>query len=112
MTVNEQILTIITAIVAVQLCRWAAFVVFPAHKPIPEFVRYLGKALPPAVFGLLVVYCYKNADFLGQHHAMAEILAGITVVGLHCAFKNMFISIGVGTLLYMVLVQKVFVVVG
>lgn len=110
MTFNEQILTIITAIVALQLCRWVAFVAFPAHKPIPDFVQYLGKALPSAVFGLLVVYCYKNADFFGQYHAMSEILAGVAVVVLHRAFKNMFISIGVGTLLYMVLVQKVFVV--
>lgn len=109
MTFNEQILTIITAIVALQLCRWVAFVAFPAHKPIPDFVKYLGKALPPAVFGLLVVYCYKNADLFGQHHAMSEIVAGLVVVVLHRLFKNMFISIGVGTVLYMVLVQKVFV---
>lgn len=110
MTFNEQILTIIIAIIAVQLCRWVAFVMFPAHKPIPEFVKYLGKALPPAVFGLLVVYCYKNVDIFGQYHGMAEFIAGAVVIVLHRTFKNMFVSIGVGTVLYMILVQKVFVI--
>lgn len=110
MTFNEQILTIIIAIIAVQLCRWVAFVMFPAHKPIPEFVKYLGKALPPAVFGLLVVYCYKNVDIFGQYHGMAEFIAGVVVIVLHRTFKNMFVSIGVGTVLYMILVQKVFVI--
>ncbi|MDO4897119.1 MAG: branched-chain amino acid transporter permease [Moraxella sp.] len=109
MTLTEQVLTILTAIVAVQLCRWVAFWVFPAHKKVPDFVQYLGKALPSAVFGLLVVYCYKNVDILGQYHGMAEFIAGAVVVGLHLWRKNMFISIGAGTVLYMILVQKVFV---
>lgn len=109
MTTTEHALTIATAIIAVQLCRWVAFWLFPAHRPVPEFVQYLGKALPSAVFGLLVVYCYKNVDILGQYHGMAEFIAGAVVVALHMWRKNMFISIGAGTVLYMVLVQKVFV---
>lgn len=109
MTITEQLFTITTAIIAVQLCRWVAFWVFPTHRPVPEFVQYLGKALPSAVFGLLVVYCYKNVDILGQYHGMAEFIAGAVVVALHVWRGNMFISIGAGTLLYMVLVQKVFV---
>ncbi len=109
MTLNEQILTIVTAIIALQLCRWVAFWIFPAHKKVPDFVQYLGKALPPAVFGLLVVYCYKNVDILGRYHGAAEFLAGAVVIALHLWRKNMFLSIGVGTILYMVLVQTVFV---
>lgn len=109
MTTSEQFFTIVIAVVAVQLCRWVAFWAFPAHRPVPEFVQYLGKALPPAVFGLLVVYCYKNVDVFGEHHGMAEFIAGMVVVGLHLWRKNMFVSIGVGTVLYMYLVQAVFV---
>lgn len=109
MTTTEHIITIATAIIAVQLCRWVAFWVFPAHRPVPDFVQYLGKALPSAVFGLLVVYCYKNVDVFSEHHGMAEFIAGLVVVALHLWRKNMFISIGAGTVLYMVLVQKVFV---
>lgn len=109
MTTTEHALTIATAIIVVQLCRWVAFWLFPAHRPVPEFVQYLGKALPSAVFGLLVVYCYKNVDIFGKHHGMAEFIAGAVVVALHLWRGNMFISIGAGTLLYMALVQRVFV---
>ncbi|WP_066802911.1 branched-chain amino acid transporter permease [Moraxella oblonga] len=109
MTLNQEIFTVAVAIIAVQFCRWLAFWAFPAHKKVPDFVQYLGKALPPAVFGLLVVYCYKNVDILGQYHGMAQFIAGAVVIGLHLWRGNMFVSIGVGTLLYMVLVQQVFV---
>ena len=109
MSITQQLLTVLTAIIALQLCRWAAFVLFPAGKPIPEFVQYLGKALPAAVFGLLVIYCYKNIDITGTHHGASELIAGAVVIVLHLWRRNMFISIGMGTILYMWLVQAVFV---
>lgn len=109
MSIQQQLLTIITAIIAVQLCRHLPFWVFPAHKPIPKFVQYLGRVLPPAVFGLLVVYCYKNVDVFTTPNGLPEFIAGIVVIILHWWRRNMFLSIGVGTVLYMVLVQRVFV---
>lgn len=109
MTIQQQILTIFIAILAVQLCRWIAFWLFPADKPIPPFIKYLGQVLPPAVFAMLVVYCYKNADIFSQYHAVPELMAGAVVVILHIWQRNMFLSIAVGTILYMYLVQKVFI---
>ncbi|MDO4441852.1 MAG: branched-chain amino acid transporter permease [Moraxella sp.] len=109
MSINEQLISIIVAIIALQLCRHVAFIAFPAHKPIPKFVQYLGKALPAAVFGLLVVYCYKNVNLLTAHHGLPEFIAGAMVVVLHAWRRNMFLSIGVGTCLYMFLVQRVFI---
>lgn len=109
MTVEQHLLTILIAISAVQLCRWIAFIAFPAHKPIPEYVQYLGKVLPPAVFALLVVYCYKNVNILSEHHGFAEFISGAITLGLHFWRRNMFLSIGIGTILYMFLVQKIFV---
>ncbi len=110
MDLTHQILTIAIVILALQLCRWVAFWAFPAHKPIPAYVQYLGKVLPASVFGMLVIYCYKNVDIFSQYHGIAEFLAGAVVLILHFWKKNMFLSIAVGTLLYMYLVQKVFVV--
>lgn len=109
MNIEQHIITIAVAIIAVQLCRWVAFIAFPAHKPIPLFVQYLGQVLPPAVFGLLVVYCYKNVNLFSEHHGLAEFIAGAVTLTLHFWRKNMFLSIAVGTILYMVLVQKIFV---
>ena len=70
MTLMEQIITILICIVCVQFTRLLPFWIFPANRPIPEYVRYLGKVLPAAMFGMLVVYCYKNVEHMALqiHH--------------------------------------------
>ena len=62
MTLMEQIITIVICILCVQFTRLLPFWIFPANRPIPEYIRYLGKVLPAAMFGMLVVYCYKNVE--------------------------------------------------
>ncbi|MDO4222770.1 MAG: branched-chain amino acid transporter permease [Acinetobacter sp.] len=109
MTLNEQLITLVAMIAALQFCRWLPFWAFPAHRPIPVYVQYLAKVLPASVFGLLVIYCYKNVDVWSDFHGAAEFIAGAVVVALHLWRKNMFLSIAVGTVLYMYLVQQVFV---
>jgi uncharacterized protein HI_1737 len=109
MSLMEQILTIAIAVLAVQITRWLPFWIFPANRPIPEYIRYLGRVLPAAMFGMLVVYCYKNIDVLSGFHGLPEFIAGAVVLVLHFGKRNMFLSIAAGTLLYMFLVQQVFV---
>ncbi len=109
MSLMEQILTIAIAVLAVQITRWLPFWIFPANRPIPEYIRYLGRVLPAAMFGMLVVYCYKNIDVLSGFHGFPEFIAGAVVLALHFWKRNMFLSIAAGTLLYMFLVQQVFV---
>ncbi|OOF83568.1 branched-chain amino acid transporter permease [Rodentibacter ratti] len=109
MTLTEQIITIGVCIFAVQFTRLLPFWIFPANRPIPEYIRYLGKVLPAAMFGMLVVYCYKNIDILSGYHGIPDFLAGALVLALHFWKKNMFLSIAVGTIFYMLLVQIVFV---
>lgn len=109
MSFSQQMITLAVVILALQLCRWVAFWVFPAHQAIPSYVQYLGYALPPAVFGMLVIYCYKNVDILGRYHGLPELIAGAVVIALHLWRRNMFISILVGTGFYMLLVQKIFI---
>ena len=108
MSLMEQILTIAIAVLAVQITRWLPFWIFPANRPIPEYIRYLGRVLPAAMFGMLVVYCYKNIDVLSGFHGLPEFIAGVVVLVLHFWKRNMFLSIAAGTLLYMFLVQQVF----
>ncbi|WP_373777073.1 branched-chain amino acid transporter permease [Glaesserella sp.] len=110
MTVTEHIITIAMAVAAVQLSRLLPFWVFPANRPIPEYIRYLGKVLPAAMFGMLVIYCYKNIHFSAENHRyLADFIAGAVVLLLHFWKKNMFLSMAVGTGLYMYLVQVIFV---
>lgn len=84
------------------------FILFPEGKKIPKAVEYLGKVLPPAVIGMLVVYCFKSVSFISSPFGLPELIAGLAVVLLHIWKRNNLLSIGVGTVLYMVLVQTVF----
>ena len=104
-----QILAIILAVsLGTQITRWLPFLLFPESKQPPKAVLYLGKVLPPAMMGLLVVYCFKNVSWLSGSHGAPELLATAAVVGLHLWKKNVLLSIAGGTALYMVLLQVVF----
>ena len=104
-----QILVIILAVsLGTQITRWLPFLLFPESKHPPKVVLYLGKVLPPAMMGLLVVYCFKNVSWLSGSHGAPELLATAAVVGLHLWKKNVLLSIAGGTALYMVLLQVVF----
>ena len=90
------------------LTRFLPFLLFPAGKPTPKYVRYLGKVLPPAVFGMLVIYCLKNVSIFTGSHAIPEMLSIALVVALHLWKRQMLLSIAGGTVCYMLLVQLVF----
>ena len=102
---------IIIALVALTTfaTRAIPFILFPAGKEIPKTVKYLGKVLPAAVIGMLVVYCFKSVAPTQFPFGLPELISGAVVVLLHILKRNNLLSIGVGTVLYMVLVQFVFV---
>ena len=108
MTLVQEIITIGLCALATMLTRFLPFLVFRADKPTPKYIRYLGKALPAAIFGMLVVYCLKNVDVTAGAHGVPELLAIAVVTGLHLWKRNMLLSIGGGTVCYMLLVQFVF----
>ena len=104
-----QTLVILLAVAAgTQITRWLPFLMFPENKQPPKVVLYLGRVLPPAMMGLLVVYCFKNVFWLSGSHGAPELLAVAAVVILHLWKKNVLLSIAGGTALYMILVQAVF----
>ena len=104
-----QTMAIILAVsLGTQITRWLPFLMFPENKQPPKVVLYLGKVLPPAMMGLLTVYCFKNVSWLSGTHGAPELLASAAVVGLHLWKRNVLFSIAGGTVLYMVLVQAVF----
>lgn len=108
MSVTEQIITIAVVALGTMLTRFLPFLLFPAGKPTPRYVQYLGKALPGAVFGLLVIYCMKNVSLLSGSHGLPELIAILVVAGLHLWKRQMLLSIAGGTICYMLLVQLVF----
>lgn len=108
MTLTQQMITIVMVVLGTAITRFLPFLVFPAGKSTPKYIRYLGKVLPPAIFGLLVVYSLRNADILSGNHGIPELLAVLLVMGLHVWKRQMLLSIAGGTVFYMVLVQMVF----
>lgn len=109
MTVTQQIITIGLCALATMLTRFLPFIIFSDRRPIPPLVQYLGWALPPAVFGMLVVYCLKGVSFLSGSHGLPELAAIAVVAALHLWRRQMLLSIAGGTVCYMLLVQFVFV---
>ena len=91
------------------ITRFLPFVLFPGNKKTPPYILYLGKVLPYAVIGLLVVYCLKGVSLTAAPFALPEILALALVVLLHLWKSNTLLSIGAGTVAYMLLVQCVFI---
>lgn len=95
------------ALLGTMMTRFLPFLIFPEGKEPPEFIQYLGKVLPYAVIGLLVIYCLKDVPGSGTY-GIPEFLAIAFIVLLHRWKKNILLSIGGGTVFYMLLVQFVF----
>lgn len=108
MTTTQQILTIAVVSLGTILTRFLPFLIFPAGKQAPKYIKYLGRVLPGAVFGLLVIYCLKNVSFTAAPYGIPEAIAILAVIGLHQWKRQTLLSIAGGTAVYMVLVQLVF----
>lgn len=108
MTLPQQLVTILMVVLGTMLTRFLPFLLFPVGKPTPKYLQYLGKVLPAAVFGLLVVYCLRNVSIVSGSHGIPELIAIAVVIGLHLWKKQMLLSIAGGTVCYMLLVQFVF----
>lgn len=108
MTLPQQLVTVLMVVLGTMLTRFLPFLLFPAGKPTPKYLQYLGKVLPAAVFGLLVVYCLRNVSIVSGSHGIPELIAIAVVIGLHLWKKQMLLSIAGGTGCYMLLVQFVF----
>lgn len=105
----REILIIVMMVIGTLITRFLPFLLFPAGSKTPGFVEYLGKTLPYATMGLLVVYCLKGVHISAAPHGLPELIAVAVIVLLHWKKGNSLLSIGAGTVLYMILVQKIFV---
>ncbi len=96
-------LTVAVIALGTLLIRVAPFILFPKAQKTPPFIRYLGRVLPHAVMGMLVVYCFKSVRFDQFPYGLPEIAAGLAAVGLHLCKRSVILSIAASTILYMLL---------
>lgn len=107
MTITQQIVTIAVVVLGTMTTRFLPFLIFPEGKEPPAVITYLGTVLPYAVIGLLVVYCMKDVPGSG-HYGVLELITIVFIAILHKWKRSTLLSIGGGTVLYMLLVQMVF----
>lgn len=103
------VMIIVALVSATLITRFLPFLLFPAGKETPKYIDFLGRTLPFAAMGMLVVYCLKDVKVTEAPYGLPEAIAIIGIVLLHRLKGNSLLSIGTGTVLYMFLVQVVFV---
>ena len=90
------------------LLRFLPFWIFGENRSTPPLIAYLGKVLPFAIMGMLVVYCLKDVSFTSAPYGIPELLCCALVAVLHVWKRSTLLSIGTGTVCYMLLVQFLF----
>lgn len=108
MTLVQQIITVAMCALGTMLTRFLPFLVFREDRPTPKYIQYLGRVLPGAIFGMLVIYCLKNVSLLQYSYGLPELIAIAVTVVLHVWQRKMLLSIAGGTVCYMLLIQLVF----
>ena len=109
MTTAQIFINIAMGTAATMITRFLPFVVFSSkNQEPPEVVRYLGRVLPAAIFGMLIIYCLKSVTPLAGSHGIPEAIALLVTVGLHKWKHETLLSVAGGTLCYVLLVQLVF----
>lgn len=108
MSLIQRVIMICMVILGTVITRFLPFIIFKSDKPTPKYVQYLGKMLPSAALGMLVIYCLKGASLFKGNHAIPELISIMVVVLLHLWKRQMLISIAGGTIFYMIFVQLIF----
>lgn len=109
LTTGQAIAAIAVMAAVTFLTRALPFLLFDRGESPPKIVLYLGRVLPPAVIAMLIIYCLKGISFASPAGWAPQLIAVGAVVALHLWKHNNLLSIFGGTILYMVLVQAVFV---
>ena len=102
---NAAVLIAVMSLVTI-LLRFLPFLVFRENTP--PYISYLGKVLPPAIIGMLVIYCLKDISLSMNPYGLPELIASACVIGLQVWKRSALVSILTGTVVYMLLVQAVF----
>ena len=105
MTIPQQAITIGLCVLGTVTTRALPFMIFKEGQETPDFIKYLGRLLPSAVFGMLVIYCLKNVSIFEGSHAIPELISIFLTTLVHLWKRQMLLSIAAGTLCYMLIVN-------
>ena len=105
---HSVLIVAVASLVTIAL-RFLPFMIFNGKRKTPDIILYLGKVLPYAIMGMLVVYCLKDMSFKAAADFVPQIIAGAVVVLSYVWKRNTLLSIGGGTLVYVLLMNFLFV---
>ncbi|MDD6021783.1 MAG: branched-chain amino acid transporter permease [Acutalibacteraceae bacterium] len=105
---NDKYIIMVIAVMAIVtiLLRFLPFIIFDHGEQLPKWISYLGKVLPPAIMSMLLVYCLRNINLLEGNHGFPELICVAVAILIHSWKRNTLLSIGVSTLLYMIIIQS------
>lgn len=105
---NDTYISMVIAVMAIVTIalRFLPFIVFDHGEQLPEWITYLGKVLPPAIMSMLLVYCLRNINLVEGNHGFPEVICVGIAMLMHNWKRNTLLSIGVSTLLYMIIIQS------
>ncbi len=105
MTITHEIWLLTACALTTAFTRFLPFMVFGKKRKVPEVITYLGKVLPCAIMATLVVYCLKGISLFTGNYGLPELISVAVVIALHIWKKNTLLSIGAGTICYMLLIR-------
>lgn len=108
MTETEAVWTIAVAAAGTMLTRFLPFVLLSGKRELPAVVKRLGEILPPALIGMLVIYCLKDANPFAPSHGVPELLAALVAAALQWKWNNVILTIVAATGLYVLLLATLF----
>lgn len=109
MTLTQQIITIGICVIGTMATRFIPFLVFRESQETPAFIQYIGRFLPSAVFGMLVIYCLKDVSIFSGTHGLPEAISIFATIAIHLWKRQMLLSIAAGTICYMLLINFIFI---
>lgn len=107
MSTLQQVITIAILAAVTFMTRALPFLIFSRDKKTPKYIQYLGSVLPLAVFGMLVVYCLKDVEWMQGVHGIPEVLGILSTILIHVWRRQLFLSIATGTIVYMILIRVI-----
>lgn len=113
MTGEQMFVTVLMAAAGTVTTRFLPFILFPEGREVPPYVRYLGRVLGSAVFGILAVYCFRNTDLTssfqsGGTHGIPELIGLAATAASFLWKRKMALSMAVGTAAYMIVLNLFF----
>ncbi len=106
---KELLITALIIVFTTAIIRFLPFIIIKKSIAERKYIKFLGDMMPYSMIALLVIYCLKEVNLIKYPYGIPELISIAIIIILHIIKRNVLISIGVGTVIYMILVQTIFI---